>query len=308
MINNIKLTRRLPNEPKPEVEFLTKKELLRAFDYINKRIEEVGGPPNFFTFGKVIVPDIKELEKKKRAYFLNETRKNLNLKNLKKYMREVEEALCSRIAIGIDLTIVLRYFTEEEKEIMRNKGYPVDWARSGGNMQIFQDFLNYLDSKVKKYCRNKDTFIDFIMRFYASFSTIDLLNLFPFDKVKKKELELIASVKTEETTGISFGTNTDFKNNFQVKSRSSEIILPEDHFNSLTTSSSNYIEDTTLFDLFNNLSSLCYMQRAERDYFVSISEDKEWANRYFDFKEKDYFYLEIAINSLDGYQETKILL
>lgn len=296
-----------PIVSKKKADFLTRLELEHAFRYINKKIEEVGGPPDFFTFGKVMVPDVEELAKAKRKFYLREFRSILEEKKKEpKFRNYTSIALLHRIQEGKDLTIPLMYFTKEEKEDMERRGFPVKFAEMGMDMSIFTDFKEYLETKTRKKL-DKD-FVNFIMTYISKLSDVRLLSFFAFDDIKKKELELIKSVKTVEFEGIRFGTNTDFKMSLECSFRNPIIMLPEAHYDSLTLSASNYLDDMTIFDLFNALVSSVNLQVGEKNHFIESSIDKEWSKKYFEYKEKDAYFLDIAINSLDGYQESKILL
>lgn len=297
---------------KKKADKLTKKELLYALDYINKKLNGIGAPENYLTYGTLFVPDVEELEKAKRKFYMKEMRKIIEHESKNPKFRNLYTmATLSRIETGIDLTIPLLHFTEDEKEFMKTeKGFLVEInrARSGFDMSlpIYKPFRDYLIQVTKKKLNNN--FVDFYMTFMSTQSSSILYANFTFDDIKKKELDLIKSVKILETEGIRYGVNKDFEMHMECKFKNPIIELPEAHLNNITLGASNYLDDLTIFDLFNSLLGAIQLQTGSKEYFIENSIDKEWTRRYFDCREKDLYYINQAIVFLDGYQDHKIVL
>ena len=300
------------NVSKKKADKLTKKELLYALEYINKKLQEIGAPENYITFGKVFVPDVEALEKAKRKFYLSEMRKIIQSKAKDpKFYNLYSIALLGRIEAGIDLTIPLLHFSEEEKEVMKSdKGFltEVNRARSGFNMslEIYKPFRDFLKTETLKKLKNN--FLDFYMNFMSTQSNSVLYSNFAFDDLKRKELDLIKSVKMIETEGIRYGCNTNFEMTIEASFKNPIIELPEAHLNNITLGATNYLDNLTIFDLFNALLGAIQLQTGEKEYFIENSIDKDWSRKYFEYREKDIYYITMAITYLDGYQDTKIIL
>ena len=291
---------------------LTKKDFLHALEYINKRLLEIGAPEDYITFGTVFIPDVEELEKAKRQFYLAEMRKILEdqAKNPKFYNMYCV-AMLSRVEAGIDLTIPLLHFTEEEKEVMKNdKGWlsEINRSRSGFNMSGESDkaFRDFLYDEVSKKLNND--FVNFAMNYINTQSDSILYSNFSFDDIKKKELDLIKSVKIHETEGIRYGCNTDFEMTIEAKFKNPILEMPEAHLDKIALGATNYLDDLTIFDVFNAMLGAIQLQTGEKEFFVNNSIDKEWSRKYFEYREKDIYYMNMAITFLDGWQDHHIIL
>lgn len=284
---------------------MTRQELNHALDYINKKIEAAGGPPDYFSYGEIFIADPHKLEELQRQHFLKEMRWILKSKFSDiKFRNEFKERLNQRLWANKDISIIISHFTKKEQKHMKDKGYPLTLATSGKVLNladpIVLEFFRYLESAIDFKVDNDP--VNFYMQYFKSTSLLELLEFFAFDDVKKTELKILESMDLRKTEGLRFGCNDDYINNVECGFKS-KVLLPETSLLNQSMAVGQYLDLLTIADFLTGINNFHNIQLGLKEPYIENSIDKEWTRHYFECREKDKDYLAIALASLDGYQK-----
>ena len=285
---------------------MTKFELQKALEYINKILESHYKVQDFFRYDTYEVPDAHSLKEAMRKKFTENLKSKVEeqIKTSSYFINSFRTKLHDRINEAKDITAVLNHFSKLELTEMESKGFPVVAAWRA--YPLYKDdpntqkFLKYLVEKVDDHIK-KDP-LSFYMRYYENMSLIEFLNhkTWGFDEIKIMEMELLDTVDRKEVEGLIFGNHPQIKNHLDLSLLSGSTIL----LNKDDARISEHFESKTLLSFFNdtivNLNLM--IDDSKEKLFRKRYKNKEWLENYIRCLELDQFYAAVAINNLEDFE------
>lgn len=288
---------------------MTEHELNQALEYVNKNIEKIGGPPNYFTYGEIFIPDYKSFEDRQKKHFLRKLRDivKTNMSN-SEFRKDFADRLLQRLHANQDITIVLGHFTPKEIKHMYDKKFPLEKALTASKLDFGNpytiDMIRYLENAIEFKVRTDA--VNFYMTYAKQLDLLDILKFFPFDEVKRYELDTLKTVKLIKSKGLRFGVQDLFAQHIEFKFKS-PILLPETSMLNQGMAVGQYLEDMPLVEFFNRINNYQDLQVKMKDYYIDHSEDKEFTRKYFECREKDNEYIAYAKQLMKDYKEEHII-
>lgn len=288
---------------------MTERELNQALDYVNKHIEKIGGPPNYFTYGEIFIPDYKAFEERQKKHFLRRLR-NIIKSNMSKpnFRKDFMERLLQRLHSHQDISIVLAHFTPREIKHMYEKNFPLEKALTACKLDFSNpytiDMIHYLENAIEFKVRTDA--VNFYMTYASQLDLLDILKFFPFDEVKRYELDTLKTVKLVKSKGLRFGVQDAFAQHIEFKFKS-PILLPETSMLNQGMAVGQYLEDMPIVEFFNRINNYQDLQTKMKDYYIEHSEDKEFTRKYFECREKDNEYIAYAKQLMKDFKSEYIV-